>query len=175
MSVPLTLRIGKVRSPEFKTDAHQNYVIKVEAGKTLPFESQCCLMGIAGGMFKCDKQPVIQAEWAIWSDGSPVARGSSQGGDYGSFSSDSLARYLGYFSGESGKNYVLEVNFTRDGSELAATNPRLVMEVDGATYEDYAVGSALNFALALLMAIIGTMMLIFATIRFWWNRRNGVE
>ena len=171
VSMPVSLGIGEVRTPEFKVSANQNYEIGIETKKRLPFETQCCLMGIAGGMFKCDKAPVIQADWAIWIDGNAVARGSSRDTDGGGFSDETLERLIGYFEGESGKKYILDVNFTKDGTQLAASVPYLNVEVNSMTYEDYAFGFIFILGVALLIEIVGAILLIFAAIRHWRNRR----
>ena len=171
VSIPVSLGIGEVRTPEFKVNANQYYEIGIKTQKRLPFETQCCLMGIAGSMFKCEKAPVIQADWTVWSDGSAVARGSSRDTDGGGFSDASLERYFGYFEGESGKKYILDVSFTNDGTQLAATDPHLNVEVNSMNYEDYAFGFIFILGVALLIEIVGVILLIFAAIRHWRNRR----
>lgn len=171
VSMPVSLGVGEVRTPEFKVSANQNYIIEIETKKRLPFETQCCLMGIAGNMFKCNKEPIIQADWTIWNDRRAVAHGSSRDMDDASFSDETLGRYLGYFKGESGKKYILDVSFTKDGAELAVTDPHLNIEVSGMTYEDYAFGDIFIFGVALLIEIVGVILLIFAAIRHWRIQR----
>ncbi|MGA2086556.1 MAG: hypothetical protein ABSG60_13675 [Terracidiphilus sp.] len=165
VSMPVSLGVGEVRTPEFKVTANQYYEIRIETKKRLPFETQCCLMGIAGNMFKCNKESVIQADWTVWNDRRAVAHGSSLDTNDAGFSDKTLERYLGYFKGESGKKYVLDVNFTKDGTQLAATDPHLNMEVSGMTYEDYVSGFILIFGVALLIEIVGVFLLIVAAIR----------
>jgi len=40
---------------------------------------------------------------------------------------DYIARYIGDFQAESKHKYVVEVTFTKDGSSLNVTNPRLIV------------------------------------------------
>ena len=40
-----------------------------------------------------------------------------------------MSRDIGQFHGEYGRNYTLDVNVLKDGSRLAACNPRLVVAV----------------------------------------------
>jgi hypothetical protein len=75
VAMPVSLSIGNVKTPEFKVDSNQIYIIEVRAKKRIPFETQCCLMGITGSMFRCSEQSIIQANWTIWSDRKAVASG----------------------------------------------------------------------------------------------------
>jgi hypothetical protein len=65
----------------------------------------------------------------------------------------------------------LDVAFTKDGSQLAATDPYLNVEVHSETYEDYAVTSLFSLAIALCLAIGGCGVLVFAGVRRLWRQR----
>jgi hypothetical protein len=130
--MPVSLAVGTVRTPEFPVK-HEAYEIYIRAEWRLPAGEQKCMMGavVSGypnhcGMFHFDR--LLDADWALRDGDRIVAQGSvhDYDSDYGA-SQQYLDRYLGTFVGEKNKKYVLEVKFTRDGTPLNITNPRLVV------------------------------------------------
>jgi len=94
-----------------------------------------CLMGIRfhEGRDYCSYShiaAVIAAEWKVWDGERIVAQGSVSGwGNKFGVSDDALEKYLGNFAGEANKKYVLEVDFTEDGTALNKFKPRLIVEM----------------------------------------------
>jgi hypothetical protein len=134
--MPVSLAVGHVRTSEFKV-VKDRYIILIVAKKRVPFAELCCMMGMSTGPLdpnNCDKEPLIQANWTVWSDGHVVAQGSPKDAKSFSFASNELARYLGDFYGEKGKKYSLDVNFTKDGTALSVTDPHLNVEISNASY-----------------------------------------
>ena len=91
------------------------------------------MIGIARWPNHCSNfgfETVLEANWKVVDGNRVVAQGSVQGrNEYDHAVSDKyLQKYLASFDGESGKkNYVLEVQFTKDGSALNVTNPHLIV------------------------------------------------
>lgn len=174
ISMPVSLVVGSVRTQEFKVNLNRPYVIGVQSKRRLPFDLQCCMMGIAGKMFRCNEEPLIQADWRLRSDGQIVAHGSINDAETGGFS-DTLSRYLGGFEGQSGKRYTLDVNFTKDGTALAVTDPHLNVEVSATYYEDVMVRGAELSVLCIFMEAIGAILLALVAIRYRRNRHTTAE
>jgi hypothetical protein len=129
VDMPISLAVGTVRTPEFSVK-RQPYLIIIRAEKRLPFADMNCMMGLTtgpGDPYNCDKEPLLQADWALWDDGQIVHRGKAHQRGAGGWANDSIDKYLGNFVGEVKKKYVLEVKFTTDGSALDVTNPHLIV------------------------------------------------
>jgi hypothetical protein len=102
----------------------------IQAEKRLPFVDMRCMMGLEDGTldFKdCKKEPLIQAHWTVVDHGHVVSQGSSSGFGPAEFTNKYLFKFLGKFVGQSGKKYVVEVKFTKDGTPLNVANPHLIV------------------------------------------------
>lgn len=98
-----------------------------------------CMMGVKFSWEHdhCAKfhfERLLDADWTVLDGDRIVARGSVHGIDdnFGT-SKNYLTRVLGTFVGEKDKTYVLELKFTKDGTPLNATNPRLIVMMTKAT------------------------------------------
>lgn len=135
VDMPVSLVVGTVRTPEF-TVKRQPYLIMIRAEKRLPFDDLNCMLGLhlASPDPNCNREPLLQADWAVWDEGQVVDHGSVHRRDgRGGWADASIDRYLGHFVGERNKRYVLEVKFTTDGSALNATNPHLIVMMTKST------------------------------------------
>ena len=129
VDMPVSLAIGTVRTPEFAVK-REAYFIMIQAQKRLSFVDIQCMMGLMSGptaLSECTKQRVLQADWTVLDDGHIVARGSDSGEGEAKYTDEYLFKFIGKFVGESGKKYVIEVKFTKDGTPLNVTNPHLIV------------------------------------------------
>lgn len=129
IDMPVSLAVGTIRTPEFPV-IPQSYDILLAAEKRIPFADLRCMMGLKDGTldFKdCNNEPLIQADWTVWSDGHVVSQGSNSGFGPAKFTNENVFKFLGSFAGEAGKKYVVDVKFTKDGTPLNATNPHLII------------------------------------------------
>jgi|HubBroStandDraft_2_1064218.scaffolds.fasta_scaffold193379_2 hypothetical protein len=174
VSLPITMAIGHIRTPEFKVNLNTTYLIEIEVQKKIPFDTLNCLLGLgmsdtSSALQECpDKPSVLNASWKLTSNGQMVARGSSDDERFGDWGSDSISRQLGRFQSQSGRRYVLDVDVLADGSALAPGNPRLKVQVHPGVYEDDAVWSAILLLVVGVLALIGVILLV---ISFIQNRR----
>jgi len=93
-----------------------------------------CMTGVEDGTndFKdCTKQPLIDADWTLLSDGQVVYHGSSSGFGGAKFTKENIFKFLGSFPALAGKKYVLEMKFTKDGTPLNVANPHLIVVKQG--------------------------------------------
>jgi hypothetical protein len=115
---------------------HQRwYWIMIQVEKPLPFRQMTCMMGATYGvsvaLMACGNDPLLQAEWAVWSEGQMVAQGSSSGFGGGMFTKENIFKFLGSFPASPTKKYVLELKFTKDGTPLNIANPHLIVTKQG--------------------------------------------
>jgi hypothetical protein len=138
VSMPVSLAVGEVRTPEFVVDLNWIYLIKIEVKKKLLNDELNCLNFYLdpNDSDHCDRESPIQASWTLWSDDKVVCRGVSKKDRNFMESVDQVEYPIGSFKAESGKKYVLEVHFTRDGTRLSVADPHLDVEVANSYYEE---------------------------------------
>ncbi len=168
--MPISLAVGEVRTPEFKVYVNKYYIISIEAKKRLPFDVLNCMMGISLNPNNCGKEPILQAKWTLWSDSQIVGQGSSDEHRGGGWENDTVQCIIGNFNGRLGDRYVLVVDFTKDGSPLAVTDPRLKVHLADAYYG--MTGTIYVSSLFVLIETIGIVLLISSAVRCWRSRRG---
>ena len=129
VDIPISLAVGTVKTPEFVAK-HNLYFMQIQTQWLLPTVELRCKMGfgVVPPTDKCRAQSVLEVEWRVLDGENVVAHGSA-GGMSPEFEAekDYLARYIGQFQGQSKHRYVVELTFTKDGSSLNVTNPRLIV------------------------------------------------
>jgi hypothetical protein len=129
VKMPISMAIGTVRTPEFITK-HKIYSIAIQSEWRLPAVVLRCKLGfgVVPTTDKCRAQAVLEMDWKVLEGDRVVAQGHAGGvGNEFDAGKDYIARYIGTFQGESKHKYVVEVTFTKDGSSLNVTNPRLIV------------------------------------------------
>ena len=177
VSMPVSLAVGEVRTPEFRAYVNESYSINIVAKKRLPLQVLDCMLGISTGPldpYNCGKgaEPLLQAKWTLWSEGKIVAQGSSDDHKgWGGWGNKTVERNLGIFKTKSGRKYVLQMDFTKDGTPLAITDPRLVIEVSHVyPTEEENTEITICSTLFVLMEVIGFGFLFTSAVRCWRNR-----
>ncbi len=130
--MPISLAAGRVRTPEFPGKKHsQWYDIMLQFKETLPFRRVVCMVGVASGSLEkkdCEKDdPIVQADWTVWEAGRIVEWGSIPDNCGCIFTNQNIFKQVGSFPLEAGRNYVVQVHFTKDGSPLNVANPHLIV------------------------------------------------
>jgi len=166
LSVPISLTIGGVRTPEFTTGLDTTYALFVESERNIEFQRLECLMGMTNWQRSktCAGAPeVIDIEWRVMHDGQAVATGSSRN-SWGGFYSDSVAREVGHFAAQKDQRYSVVLDIRRDGGELNATHPKLLVQTHPGEWKDAVVGHALSSELRIIgvaaFATAGALTLI---------------
>lgn len=125
--MPVSLAAGTVRTPEFTTK-RKIYFISIESKWTLPAVVLRCKMGfgVVPPTDRCISEIVLAGNWQVLEGPSVIAQGDIEriSPEFDA-SKDFLRRYIGDFRGEKKHQYVVEVTFTKDGSSLDVTSPRL--------------------------------------------------
>lgn len=130
--MPISLAAGGVRTPEFPVKKHsQWYDIMLQVEKPLPFRRMKCMVGAnSDGLDKkdCEKDdPIVRADWTVWENGRIVEWGSMRDCCGSIFTKENIYKQVGSFPLEAGKDYVVQVHFTKDGSPLNVANPHLIV------------------------------------------------
>jgi hypothetical protein len=134
VDMPVSLAVGAVRTPEFAPVTHW-YWIMIQVEKPLPFLDMVCMMGVTGGPLdkkKCNSDdPLLRADWTVSEGDRIVAQGSEPDLCACAFTKDNIFKFIGSFPALSGKKYVVEVKFTKDGTPLNVANPHLIVIKQG--------------------------------------------
>ncbi len=136
VDMPVSLAVGTVRTPPFQVIA-EAYYIMVQVFKPFPrrdmksFRQWKCWMGMTSGPLDeipCNNEtPRLQASWRVLEEERVVATGTSPLKASSIFETDYMIKVMGGFLGEAGKKFVVEVDFTNDGTPLNAGNPHLIV------------------------------------------------
>jgi hypothetical protein len=130
--MPISLAAGRVRTPEFPVKKQsQWYDIMLQFEKPLPFGRMVCMVGVTSGPLDkkgCEKDdPIVRADWTVRADGRIMEFGSIPDNCGCIFTKENIFKLVGSFPLEAGKNYVVQVHLTKDGSPLNVANPRLIV------------------------------------------------
>lgn len=134
VDVPVSLSLGTVRTPAFPVASHW-YWIMIQVEKPLPFQQMQCMMGVTAGPLDSkdcsSNDPLLRADWTVWDGGRKVDQGSSTTTADAKYTNRYIFKFLGSFAGEAGKQYILEVKFTKDGTPLNVADPHLIVVKQG--------------------------------------------
>ena len=67
----------------------------------------------------------------MWDGDHIVSKGSSTTEAFAKYTQQYIFKFLGNFPGQTGKKYVVEVKFTKDGTPLNVANPHLIVVKQG--------------------------------------------
>jgi hypothetical protein len=158
-SVPLVLGHIEV---EFTPHFEGHYVSGIRVQRKLPFEILQCLLGEKNYIpaSQCNNIPlVLQFKWHLSTDGRVVQEGTSEKQLLGAYANDFIEMEFLYFEATRGQHYSLELEFTKDGSELAVTNPRLEVAVEGWDNFDTAMGFLWAVLFGAICVLLGFALL----------------
>jgi hypothetical protein len=174
--VPIQLKIGAVRTTEFTAGLDTDYRLFVESERRIEFDRLEGLLGMADSRQSktCTTVPeVIDIDWKVLHADKVVAAGSSQSSK-GGFYGDTVAREIGHFSAQKGQPYSVVLDVQRDGGELTATNPKLLVQTYPGAWKDAVVGLALSSMLRgigiAVCATAGLLTLILTPLLGWLHR-----
>jgi hypothetical protein len=129
--MPVSLAEGRVRTPEFPVPKSQWYDIVLQVEEPLPPIRMRCMTGATLGPLDvrdCERnERVLRADWTVWEDGHIVYWGSIPDVDGGAWDAKNIFIQVGSFGLLAGKNYVVQMHFTKDGTALNVANPHLIV------------------------------------------------
>jgi hypothetical protein len=128
--MPVSLAAGRIRTPEFSVAKSQWYAIALQFEVPLPPLRMRCMTGATLGPLDAkdckEGERVLRADWTVWEDGRVAHWGSIPDEDGGEWGADIIV-HVGDFGAVSGKKYVVQVHFTKDGTALNVANPHLIV------------------------------------------------
>ncbi|MBC7926696.1 MAG: hypothetical protein H7039_13660 [Bryobacteraceae bacterium] len=112
----------------------------------------------------------IDIDWKVLRAEEVVATGSSRS-SRGGFYSDTVARDIGHFSAQAGQHYSVILAIGRDGGDLTATNPKLLVQTYPGAWKDALVGRSLSSMVCRIGATVcfmaGLLTLTLAPLTGW--------
>jgi hypothetical protein len=175
-NIPIELKFGKVQTPEFAAGLDTKYRLLVECERRIEFTRLQCLLGMVDGQRAqtCATTPkIIDIDWTVQHNGQLGASGSSKdssGGEY----NEKVAREIGQFIARKGETYSVILYIHRNGGELGATNPKLLVETQPWEWADAAEGFAMLSVLRAIgittFASAGLLTLILSPLFGWVHR-----
>lgn len=160
VDVPMPLAAGQSTTAQFNLNYDGLYLIEINATSRVPDDTLRCLLGVEADAVHCKNAPsAIAANWILSSAGHEVKRGSSDELHSVPAQSEGVTRVIGEFPGRAGGTYNLQVTFRADAKQLAATNPRLRVEVASIAFTDLQSARVLVFAAAFICIMFGATLL----------------
>jgi len=161
VDLPVSLAQGShFSSGDFGINLTAQYAIDINAKGKIPVDDLGCLLG--NDMHAtCPLSSVVRVHWTLFSDGI-VAQDTSDGSKGGgaTYSTGEAFRTIGFFRGEKGRRYKLDVDVLADGSSLAVANPRLSVSVFDTKYESGLVLSGLLRLVCVIISLVGAALLV---------------
>jgi len=161
VDMPLSLAQGsRFSTGDFGVNLTGQYAIDINAKGKIPVDDLGCLLG-NGMRTTCPASSLVRVHWALSSDGI-VAQGTSDDSKGGgaTYSTGEAFRTIGYFKGEKGRRYKLDIDVLADGSGLAVANPRLSINVSDTKYESGLVLSGLLRLVCVIIGLVGAALLV---------------
>ena len=158
--MPIQLKVGRVHTDVFEAGLDTNYRLLVESERRIEFKRLEYMLGMVDwrrAQTCADAPDMIDIDWSVLHDGLVMANGSSRN-SWGGFYSGTVAREIGRFAARKGQHYSVVLDIRRDGGELSATDPKLLVQTDPGAWKDAVVG----FALASLLRTIGIAIFVIA-------------
>ncbi len=136
LDLPVALGSCVVRTPEIAAVKTSRYLVMLETDASMGHARTNCMLGLIAGPMdrqynRClDGDPLLKADWTVWSGDRAVARGSSPLEGHAIWAANSLAKVLGHFTGDAGRKYTVEVKFLKDAGAINAANPHLIVQLN---------------------------------------------
>jgi len=175
LNTPFQLRVGTVKTPQFKIDDSSEYLINIDFERKIEFQKLSCLIGMET-LYpdRCKDIPdTINLTWTLFKDDKVVAKGSS--GDFKSrgYFGETIGRTIGSFTGDKLAIYTFQVNILKNAEELDKTNPKIKIEVHPDEYEKRGYYYGLLLLLAAIIGIpAGLTIVVDMMSRYWDNRKR---
>lgn len=130
VDMPVSLAIGTVQTTEFPVASH-GYWIMIQVEQAGTAQQMRCMMGVTSGpldLRECSSDdPLLRADWTVLDGDHVLYRGSTPDHCACMFTDKYVFKFLGKFQGEAGRQYVVKVTFTKDGTPLNIAEPHLIV------------------------------------------------
>lgn len=166
VNMPVSLaQGGHISTSEFTVNLTARYAIDISAQGKFPVDDLACMLG-NDIHSNCPAPSVVRVHWTL-SSGAIVVQGTSDDwkGGGATYSTGEVFRGIGFFEGQKGRRYKLDMDVLADGSSLAAANPHLRVSVDDTKYESGLVLSGLLRLASLVIGLVGAVLLVMSVLK----------
>ncbi len=162
VDMPVSLTQGShFSTPEFRVNLNAQYEVAIDAENKIPLQTLECLLGSRFPPNICKTPPVLGMHWVLSSDGTTAQGTSDDTVGYGeSGPTGEASRTIGFFRGQKGRRYKVDLDVLADGSSLAVTNPHLRISVSDTKYESGLVLSGLLRLAGVVIGLVGAALLV---------------
>jgi hypothetical protein len=156
LRVPILLVPGEYRSPEFTTDLTGRYIANFVADRMADRRREQCLMGVTASVLNCDRTSgLVEFDWQVVSAGSTV-----QGGAYSPLSVSGGKVTFAAFEATRGRRQNIVLRIKRDGRELNAAHPTLVVQAGPEYWEALPVYYGYSLLWAMIVGGLGILWFV---------------
>lgn len=174
VDIPISLTQGAhFTTRKFYSNLNAQYEIAIVAKGKIPLDTLACLLG-SGMKSTCPVAPVVRLDWVL-AQGGILTSGKSDdflgSGSTAEFYGEA-SRTVGYFKGQKGQRYKLDVDVLADGSSLSPAGPHLRVSVADLSFESGLVIGGLLRVLCVFLMLLGTALAVGSLIWQNWAARG---
>jgi hypothetical protein len=158
VDVPVALKPGEFRSPEFKTDLDGRYLVSLAADqlKGADLTKEQCMMGV-GSKWDCgDVKWTLQFDWQIISEKGVVI----DSGVYKPTSISGTKMGFAEFEGHRNSHQSVILEKQKDAGDLNNHHPRLVVEARPETWEALPYLNFFSLIWAGAVGVLGLLVIL---------------
>jgi hypothetical protein len=158
VNVPVALKPGEFRSPEFKTDLDGRYLVSLAVDQLRgadPTKEQC-MMGV-GSKWDCDDVKwTLQFDWQIIADNGAVIRS----GVYEPINISGTKMGFVEFQGHRNSRQSVILEIQKDAGDLNNHHPRLVVEAGPESWEALPYLNFFSLIWAVAVGVLGLLVIL---------------
>jgi hypothetical protein len=170
LDVPVVLKPGEFRSPEFKTDLDGRYLVSLAVDQLSGAEltKEQCMMGV-GSRWTCgDVKWTLQFDWQIIADNGAVI----QSGVYEPISISGTEMGFAEFQGHRNSRQSVTLEIQKDADDLNNHHPRLVVEAGPESWEALPYLNFFSPIWGVAVGIVGLLVILLPT---GWRALNKLR
>jgi len=161
VDVPVALKPGEFRSPEFKTDLDGRYLVSlaVDQLRGADLTKEQCMMGV-GSKWTCgDVKWTLQFDWQIISEkGVVIGRGV-----YEPIGISGSKAFVAEFQGHRNARQRVTLEIQKDADDLNNHHPRLVVEAGPESWEALPYLNFFSVIWAVAVGVLGLLVILLPT------------
>jgi hypothetical protein len=158
VNVPVALKPGEFRSPEFKTDLDGRYLVSlaVDQLRGADLTKEQCMMGV-GSKWDCDDVKwTLQFDWQIIADNGAVIRS----GVYEPINISGTKMGFVEFQGHRNSRQSVILEIQKDAGDLNNHHPRLVVEAGPESWEALPYLNFFSLIWAVAVGVLGLLVIL---------------
>lgn len=150
VEIPLTQEGRSIRSPTFRADYSEDYLVEVDLEKPLKLDASGCVTPEGRPISPCERPVAIAVAWTVTRRGRLVGSGP----DIAPFSNGGREISLGRVPLIAGHSYQLEVR-PEDLAAIAPMKPKIAIRVHPMAYKDAVAVGGIGTLLSGSLGLVG--------------------